>query len=183
MKNAGMRIRTGHQGRATELIELFRASFAESEGEEEGELIAQLVRQLLETPPDELFVFTAQADGTLVGGIVFSRLRYEHDQRTVFVLGPVAVAPGHQRKGVGQKLIAGGLDTLRESAVDIAMTYGDPAYYNRVGFRPISEADAPAPFPLQQPEGWLAQSLAGRAIGSLSGPSRCVEALNDPVFW
>lgn len=178
-----MRISSGHRGKEAELVELFRASFAESEGEEEGALIAQLVRKLFETPADDLFVFTAQANGTLLGGIVFSRLRYELDKRTVFVLGPVAVAPGHQRKGVGQKMITEGLDKLRGSSVDIAMTYGDPAYYSKVGFRPISETEAPAPFALQHPEGWLAQSLTGQAIGRLAGRSHCVEALNDPVFW
>lgn len=178
-----MKISSGHHDNETELVEMFRASFAESEGEEEGALIAQLVRKLLETPADDLFVVTAQANGVLLGSIVFSRLRYEHDKRTVFVLGPVAVAPGHQSKGVGQKLITEGLDKLRGSGVDIAMTYGDPAYYARVGFRPISEADAAAPFPLQHPEGWLAQSLTGQTIGRLAGRSHCVEALNDPVFW
>lgn len=178
-----MRISSGHCGKEAELVELFRASFAESEGEEEGALIAQLVRKLFETPADDLFVFTAQANKTLLGGIVFSRLRYAHDKRTVFVLGPVAVASGHQGKGIGRKLIAEGLEKLRGSGVDIAMTYGDPAYYARVGFRPISEADAAPPFALQHPEGWLAQSLTGQAIGTLPGRSRCVEALDDPVFW
>jgi predicted N-acetyltransferase YhbS len=182
-RSRSMKISSGYQGQEAELVEMFRASFADSEGEEEGALIAQLVRRLLEMPADDLFVFTAQANGKLLGGIVFSRLHYELDKRTVFVLGPLAVAPAHQREGVGRKLITVGLETLRRSGVDIAMTYGDPAYYARVGFRPISETEAPAPFPLQHPDGWLAQSLTGQAIGTFSGRSRCVEAFNDPVFW
>ena len=178
-----MEIEAGHRGREAELVDLFQASFSESEGETEGALIAQLVSKLMDTPSDDLFIFTAHAGEVLMGGLIFSRLRYAHDKRSIFVLGPVAVAPGHQSKGVGQQLIAAGLDALRRAGVDIAMTYGDPAYYGRVGFRPISEAEAQAPFPLQHPEGWQSQSLTGQAAGALSGPSRCVEALNDPIFW
>lgn len=117
------------------------------------------------------------------GGIVFSRLTYEQDERTVFVLAPVAVATDEQGKGIGQRLLTHGLAALRNAGVDIVMTYGDPNYYAKVGFVPISEADAQAPFRLKQPEGWQGQSLTNRALAPLKGPSRCVEALNDPVFW
>jgi hypothetical protein len=37
--------------------------------------------------------------------------------------------------------------------------WGDPAFYRRVGFKNVSETDLPAPQPLQQPQGWIAQSL------------------------
>jgi putative acetyltransferase len=36
---------------------------------------------------------------------------------------------------------------------------------------------------LQRPEGWLAQSLTGKAIQPITGPSSCVEALNKPEYW
>ncbi|MEA3642520.1 MAG: N-acetyltransferase [Lamprobacter sp.] len=175
---------TDTQGREEALIELFRATFTASEGAEEGTLIGDLVRNLLaSTAQPDRFVFIAEENGALIGGILFSRLTYEQDQRTVFVLGPVAVATEQQGQGIGQRLLNHGLAALRSAGVDIAMTYGDPGYYAKVGFRPIREADAPAPFKLKQPEGWLAQSLTDRAMTSLQGPSRCVEALNDPVFW
>jgi predicted N-acetyltransferase YhbS len=93
------------------------------------------------------------------------------------------VATDRQRQGIGQRLLRHGLASLRNAGVDIVMTYGDPRYYAKVGFRPISETDARAPFALKHPEGWLAQSLTDRAMTPLKGPSRCVEALNDPLFW
>lgn len=179
-----MEVLTGHKGREAEIIDLFTSTFTASEGEEEGVLIGELVRNLLGgTAPEDLFVFTAEEDGAIIGGIVFSRLRYEQDQRAVFVLAPVAVAPIQQGKGIGQRLLSHGLAALRSAGVDIAMTYGDPNYYRKVGFLPISEADAAAPVPLNHPEGWLAQSLTDRAMAPLKGPSSCVEALNNPVFW
>lgn len=74
------------------------------------------------------------------------------------------------------------LKALRDG-VDVVVTYGDPGYYSRVGFKPVSEAFAPAPFRLQHPEGWQAQSLTEAELTPLKGPSRCVSALNDPAFW
>jgi len=179
-----MEFSTGFKGRNEEIIGLFNATFTASEGEDEGALIGELVRNLLGgTAEKDLYVFTAIESGVIIGSIVFSRLTYEQDERIVFVLAPVAVATDQQGKGIGQRLLTHGLDTLRSAGVDIAMTYGDPNYYAKVRFMPISEADAQAPFPLNHPEGWLGQSLSDRGMAPLTGPSRCVEALNDPAFW
>jgi predicted N-acetyltransferase YhbS len=175
---------TGFKGGEEAIIDLFIATFTASEGADEGALIGELVRNMLgTTADDDLFVFTAAEAGAIVGAILFSRLTYDNDDRSVFVLGPAAVAPDHQRKGIGQRLISHGLEALRDAGVDIAVTYGDPNYYSRVGFAPISEAQAPAPFALNHPEGWLGQSLTDQALTPLQGPCRCVGALHDPVFW
>ena len=175
---------TGYEGREAEIIDLFTAAFTASEGDEEGALIGELVRDLLGgTAEKDLFVFTAEELGVIIGGIVFSRLTFARDERTVFVLGPVAVATDQQGIGIGQRLLTHGLAALHRAGVDIAVTYGDPNYYAKVGFMPIREVDVPAPFPLKHPEGWQGQSLTDQAMAPLKGPSRCVEALNDPVFW
>ena len=67
--------------------------------------------------------------------------------------------------------------------VVITVTYGDPAFYGRVGFKPITQTDAPAPFALRHSEGWLGQTLTDAVLTPLRGPARCVPALDDPVFW
>lgn len=169
---------------AEAIVELFASSFTASEGAEEGELIGALARRLIaETPAEDLRVFTAWENGTLVGVIIFTRLTYEGDPRTVFMMAPVAVAKVHQGKGIGQRLINHGLSALRQEGVDIAVTYGDPAFYGRVGFKPVTEADLPAPQPLQQPQGWIAQSLTEAPMTLLRGPARCVAAFDDPALW
>jgi putative acetyltransferase len=175
---------TGHEGREAEIVALFAATFTASEGEREGALIGDLVRSLLgSTAEEDLFVFTADEGGIPIGGIVFSRLTYPQDERTVFILAPVAVTPARQGRGVAQQLLEYGLAALRGAGIDIVLTYGDPGYYARVGFSRVCEADAQPPLPLKQPEGWLAKSLTGSAMIPLQGPSRCVEALDDPAFW
>ena len=179
-----MHFSTDYETHAEAIAELFRATFTASEGVEEGGLIGALARRLIaETPTDDLRVFTAWEDNALLGGIFFTRLIYEGDPRTVFMMAPVAVATAQQGKGVGQRLIAHGLAALRQQGVDIVVTYGDPAFYGRVGFNPVSEADLPAPQPLQQPQGWIAQSLTDAPLTPLRGPVRCVAAFDDPALW
>jgi predicted N-acetyltransferase YhbS len=175
---------TDYETKADAIADLFASSFTASEGVEEGALIGALARRLIaETPTEDLRVFTASEEGMLVGGIFFTRLTYEGDPRTVFMMAPVAVATERQGQGIGQRLIAHGLDALRQESVDIAVTYGDPAFYGRVGFEPVSAADLPAPQPLNQPQGWIAQSLTEAPLTPLRGPARCVAAFDDPALW
>jgi putative acetyltransferase len=179
-----LEVSSEYKAHARSIGDLFTATFTASEGTDEGALIGQLARRLMaETPAQDLRVFTAWKRGELVGAILFSRLIYTGDTRSVFVLGPVAVATHRQNQGIGQRLISHGIAVLRQEGVELAVTYGDPSFYRRVGFKAISQDDVPAPFPLQHPEGWLGQSLNNAPLTPLKGPSRCVPAFNDPAFW
>lgn len=179
-----MELSSGFRGREQQIIQLFTDTFADSEGPGEGELIGALVRNMFSgTAPDDIWVYTASNGAQPVGAAVFTRVRYASDPRTVFILSPMAVAPAHQRQGIGQALITHALQDLCDQGCDMALTYGDPDYYGRVGFIPVSEDVAPAPMPLSFPHGWLAHPLAGKELTPLSGPAACVEALNDPHYW
>ena len=179
-----MEFRLGAGDEAEALACLFADTFTASEGEAEGRLIGALARDMFATTPDrDLLVVSVWESGEPAGCIMFSRLAFAEEARTVFVLAPVAVATGRQGRGIGQRLLRHGLDELRRRGVDVAMTYGDPAYYGTVGFRPVTATEVPAPFALSRPEGWLGQSLTDRPLDALKGPSRCVEALNRPEFW
>lgn len=172
------------RGREQQIIDLFIAAFTASEGTEEGELIGKFVRHMLNSTPErDLFVFIAADGGKIVGSVIFSRLIYDHDDRIVFILSPLAVTTEYHGKGIGQKLVTHGLKTLEAAHVDVAMTYGDPGYYSKVGFSQISEAFAAAPFGLTRPEGWMAKSLTDTELAPLKGSPRCVEALSNPKLW
>ena len=167
-----------------QIIELFRDTFAASEGAEEGAVIGGLVRDLLDTTNrDALFAYSAREAGALAGCIIFTRLHFAEDTRVVYLLSPVAVQTGVQGQGVGQRLLRFGLDDLRAKGADVAVTYGDPNYYSKVGFQQVTEHEVPAPQPLNHPHGWLAQSLDGSPLAPLQGASRCVGALNKPEYW
>ena len=101
----------------------------------------------------------------------------------MFLLSPLAVATARQGFGIGQELLGQALEALRSDGVDVVATYGDPAFYGKVGFEPVSEDRARAPLPLSQPIGWIGQSLSGGQLTPLKGPGTCVAALNDPALW
>lgn len=66
-----------------------------------------------------------------------------------FGLGPVAVSPRWQGRGVGSALIDAALCRLRTSGASGCVVLGDPGYYSRFGFRhdaSLSYADVPPPY-------------------------------------
>ncbi len=165
------------------IVQLFASVFGDSEGESEGALIGQLAKDLFaKTDERDLYNFVADRDDQIVASIFFSRLGFEN-RKEVFILGPVAVHSNHQGKGIGQSLIHHGLKELKGRGVTDVLTYGDPKFYHKVGFRQISDEIIRPPFALSQPEGWLGQSLVGDPISALSGSCTCVEAFRDPVYW
>ena len=171
-------------GREQALIELYVATFTASQGANEGVLIGNLVRDLLaETATQDIRVFCAEDEGAAIGAAIFTRLTYSEDMHIVFLLSPMAVAPEHQRQGIGQSLISHALEALRSEGIQIAITYGDPNYYGQVGFMPITENQARAPLALSFPHGWIGQSLTEEHMPVLQGPSTCVSALNRSDVW
>jgi len=178
-----MKLRTHHQGDNEEIKRLFTRTFSDSEGPSEGLLIGNLACDLLTiTDPQDYYCFVATENEQIAGSIIFSRLTFESDVNA-FLLAPVAVHTSYQGKGTGQKLINFGLNNLKERGVELVFTYGDPKFYAKVGFRPISEEIVKAPFVLTHPEGWLAQSLVSAEIDPIPGNSNCVEAFNKPEYW
>jgi predicted N-acetyltransferase YhbS len=172
------------QSDAQAIVSLFTSVFANSEGEAEGMLIGQLAKDLLEkTDQSDLRCFVGVDHGQIIGSIFCSRLVFENDDVEAFILAPVAVHSDHQGQGIGQALINYGLNELKNQGVSVALTYGDPSFYQKVGFRSISHHTIKAPFALSQPEGWLGQSLSDDAIEALSGKCTCVEALSNPAYW
>jgi predicted N-acetyltransferase YhbS len=162
---------------------LFSLVFSKSEGEQEGELIGSLVKEMIaSTDPRDLYGFVADNGDQILGAIFFSRLSFETNI-DVFILAPVAVHSDHQGMGIGQALIAYGLQKMQKKGVSYITTYGDLSFYSRVGFQPISRDDIAPPHELSQPEGWLGQSLIDDAIEKIPGKSRCVKALDNPAYW
>ena len=166
-----------------EVTELFTSVFASSEGEEEGKLIGNLASKLSsKIDNEEVICFGAYEDESLIGAIFFTRLRF-NKSILVYMLAPVAVSTKHQGKGEGQALIKYGLSDLKKRSVNIAITYGDPSFYAKVGFEPLSENVIQAPRKLSMPIGWLGQSLTGEPIPTINERPACVEEFNDPVYW
>ncbi|TRD16421.1 GNAT family N-acetyltransferase [Palleronia caenipelagi] len=177
-----MRFSQNSKARRDEITALFTRTFTESEGSAQGRAVGNLVREM-QSPDQDARIFAADAEGEMIGCVCFSLLRFETEGVDVVLLSPLAVAPEFQGSGLGTELVKYALTELQLEGIDMAVTYGDPAYYKRMGFTPVSTEDVPPPLRLSRPEGWLARSLSGRDILPLKGPSRCIPAMNRPAIW
>lgn len=165
------------------VTDLFTSVFTSSEGEEEGRLVGKLAAELaLGIDNQEIIAFGAFDGDSIRGAIFFSRLRFS-DPVEVYLLAPVAVSTDFQGQGIGQALIKHGLSALKDRAVSVVITYGDPAFYAKAGFKRLSETVIQAPFGLSMTEGWLGKSLSESPIPAINGRPTCVKAFNDPVYW
>jgi GNAT superfamily N-acetyltransferase len=87
-------------------------------------------------------VWVAEKDGASVG-FVAVRLHAEHAMGEIYM---VAVAPEHQRSGIGGALMEFALERMRDAGMTVAMveTGGDPGHaparraYERAGFHPLA---------------------------------------------
>ena len=99
-----------------------------------------------------------------------SQLASQSLSRPLAALGPMAVAPTHQRQGIGGQLIAAGLDICRAAGYDLAIVLGHREYYPRFGFRPA------APLGIRWEHGaeahFMVMELRPGALAGASGVAR-----------
>jgi putative acetyltransferase len=77
----------------------------------------------------------AEVDGKVVGHIAFSSVTIGGKDFGWLGLGPVAVLPSYQRRGIGQTLVIEGLKTIRNLGAQGCFLVGPPAFYQRFGFQ------------------------------------------------
>jgi len=81
----------------------------------------------------------AEVSGQLVGHIAFSPVTISDGTPNWYGLGPISVLPKYQRQGIGKSLIHEGLSLIKALGGKGCALVGDPNYYERFGFRNISD--------------------------------------------
>ncbi|MHA7208478.1 GNAT family N-acetyltransferase [Arthrobacter sp. MDT1-65] len=94
---------------------------------------AEIVRALRESGTLTLSL-VAEYGGSVVGHVAFSPVLVSGTGGAWFGLGPISVDPDLQRRGIGRRLVADGLDRLRHAGAAGCALIGDPAVYARYGF-------------------------------------------------
>ncbi|PFY33017.1 GNAT family N-acetyltransferase [Bacillus toyonensis] len=87
-------------------------------------------------------------DKEIVGHIMLSEITIEQGVTTVdsLALAPVSIAPSHQKKGIGGKLITAALEKAKELGYGSVVVLGHPEYYPKFGFERASQWNIKAPF-------------------------------------
>lgn len=115
------------------MLELVRASFRDDTrtGDEEVDIVVATWTLGDAARPIDLVA----VDGDVIVGHVLGA-RGTHGDREAIGVAPLAVAPSHQGRGVGTRLMHELLERADDASWPLAVLLGSPAYYSRFGFEP-----------------------------------------------
>ncbi len=87
---------------------------------------------------EPILSMVALLDDRIVGHILFSPVVIQSVEESfpAIGLGPMAVVPEEQGKGIGTRLVVRGLEECKANGYDIVVVLGHSAYYPRFGFVP-----------------------------------------------
>ncbi|MEX0899990.1 MAG: N-acetyltransferase [Gammaproteobacteria bacterium] len=159
----GTHIRREHAGDAPTIRAVHLAAF---DSPFEADLVERLRGEL-----HPWHSFVAETDGAVVAHVSFSPVTMTPTPKhpvALVGLGPMAVFPEHQGRGIGSALADGALAALGAEGVDAVFVLGHPEWYPRFGFRPAQRfgialaLDAPA-------EAFMALELVPGVLLNISG--------------
>lgn len=140
-----------------------------------------LVKDLLRDA-DIAISLVATIDARVVGHVILTKCGVVGSGVTAALLGPLAVAPAQQRRGIGSALVRAGLKRLKDEGVDLVCVLGDPDYYGRLGFAREMHVEPPFPLPAEWNNAWQSQYLSDATIpcaGQLTVPPQW----RKPALW
>ena len=139
------------------------------------------MRDLLQEPAVAISLVGA-IGSQIAAHAMFTRCGVFQCSARVALLGPLAVAPSLQRRGIGSALVRAGLRRLKDEDMELVCVLGDPAYYGRLGFVPETRVEPPFRLPAEWRGAWQSQTLndAGvRLAGKLAVPPPWLQ----PALW
>ena len=145
------------------------------------ENLLPLVRDLLK---DTAIVISLAGtiDMHIVGHAIFTKCGVAGSRVKAALLGPLAVAPAWQRRGIGSAIVRAGLRRLQDTDVSLVCVLGDPAYYKRLGFLPESLVGPPFRLPAEWDGAWQSQTLGEHSV-SCSGKLTVPRQWLEPELW
>lgn len=177
----GVTVRIAVASDLPDLLRVHRLAFGDAK-------VADLVAAMLRDPSARpLFSLLAVQDDRSVGHILFTcaRLTAPDSPHRAAILAPLAVVPDTQRRGVGGRLVAAGLQQLSDAGVELVFVLGHPAYYRRHGFQPAGRLGLAAPhsIPEEHADAWMVHALRPGLLGSVRGMVTCSDVLGRPEHW
>ncbi len=106
----------------------------------------------------------------VIGHILFSQIGIKSKRRitSALALGPMAVHPQFQNKGVGTKLVVKGFEDCRRLGHSIVVVIGHPGYYPKFGFLPARDRGLEVSFSVPD-EAFMVLELIPGALKAAQG--------------
>jgi putative acetyltransferase len=172
---ARYRIRRGRSADGASVESLYRDAFPDED-------LVPLVGALAYQTPEAFSLVTTNEDDFIVGHVAFTRCALDRAVASVVLLGPLAIAPFEQRKGLGSALVREGLRLLGASGEVYVLVLGAPRYYARFGFEEERDVVPPYPLPAEWRGAWQSLRL-GRLEQPCKGRLSVPEAWRRPELW
>ncbi|HDR7283861.1 N-acetyltransferase [Bacillus tropicus] len=163
-----VKIRQEQQNEYRKTEEVVQQAFLHEEFSDKTE--HELVKRIRECDAFVPELSIVAVDEEIVGHIMLSKIKIEKDGASVdsLALAPVSVATGHQKKGIGGKLIVAALEKAKELGYGSVVVLGHPEYYPKFGFKKASEWNIKAPFEVPD-EVFMAMELRENALEGVKG--------------
>jgi predicted N-acetyltransferase YhbS len=129
-----------------------------------------IVHQVRNSPALALDL-VAEAEGRLLGCLIATVAHV--DKQEVLYVGPLAVHPDFQGRGVGGQLLSFALSWAQQAGFAGGFLYGNPDYYRRFGFRNAQEWAVTTPDGLNF-DAFMGIELRPGGLAEISG--RLIEA-------
>ncbi len=144
----------------------------------EGDVEAQRVEQL-RSEGAVVASLVAVENKEIIGHILFSDLLIDTEHGVIHAvsLAPMAVAPTHQRRGVGSALVRRGLELCQDRGKTIVVVVGHPEYYPRFGFSAEKAKALHSPYS-SAGSAWMALELVPGALEGVTGTVRYPKAFD-----
>lgn len=167
-------IRPARPAESAAIEALYPAAFPDED-------LVPLVRALL-AGGEDVRSLVAMAGADLAGHVAFTRCAVDGSDRPVALLGPLAVAPDCQGRGIGGALVRAGLAAIGEAGMRQMLVLGDPAYYRRFGFTPERRIVPPYTIPDDWRDAWQSLPLA-KAAPAPEGRLQVPAMWRVPAYW
>ena len=102
----------------------------------------------------------AESQGQSLGHVISSYVDLEPGGRRVLQVGPLAVVPSRQRRGLGTALMEDTIRRAEERGEPLLLIEGNPRYYERFGFTRADALGIEPPPQALGPEYFMIRPLA-----------------------